>query len=115
MRAFARNLNKTLILAGILALLLAGFSLAAAEEASTEKIKITSLDELPVHTYPLEGTVADLMDVPRKMTALRKQFRADIESDVATYEITDVATLKGFYQNLVLLDMADMKYKSALD
>ena len=41
------------------------------------------------------------------MNALRKQYRADLESDLATYEITDTATLKGFYQSLVMLDMAD--------
>ena len=115
MRATARDLCRLFILAGILTLLLAGFALAAAAEASQEKIKINSLDELPVHTYPLDGTVAELMDLPKQMKALRKQFRADIESDLATYEITDVATLKGFYQSLALLDMAAADYKSALD
>ncbi len=114
MRASARDLTKLFILAGILALLLNGFALAADDDAPAEKIKITSLDELPVHTYPLEGTVTELLEVPKHMKALRKQFRADIESDLATYEITDVATLKGFYQNLVLLDLADLEYKSAL-
>jgi subtilisin family serine protease len=48
------------------------------------------------------------------MNGLRKQFRADIESDLATYEITDTATLKKFYNNLVLLDLCDQKYDSAL-
>jgi len=114
MRASARDFTKLFILAGILALLLSGFALAADEDAPAEKIKINSLDELPVHTYPLEGTVTELLEVPKNMKALRKQFRADIESDLATYEITDTATLKGFYQNLTLLDLADLEYKSAL-
>ncbi len=114
MKATARDLCKLFILTGILALLLSGFALAADDEAPAEKIKINSLDELPVHTYPLDGTVAELLEKPKLMKALRKQFRADIESDLATYEITDVATLKGFYQNLALLDLAAMDFKSAL-
>jgi subtilisin family serine protease len=115
MRPFARDLARQLVLIGLLALLLSGTVLAADENATGEKIKITSLDELPVHTYPLDGTVAKLMEVPDKMKALRKQYRADIESDLATYEISDVATLKGFYNSLVLLDLADLKYDSALE
>ncbi len=108
MRSIARESGKIVLLVGILTLLLAGTALAA------EKIKINSLDELPVHTYPLEGTVSNMLDLPKHMNALRKQYRADLESDLATYEITDTATLKGFYQSLVLLDLADAKYKSAL-
>ncbi|MEN8008593.1 MAG: S8 family serine peptidase [Candidatus Krumholzibacteriota bacterium] len=114
MRPTARETSKLFILAGVLALLLSGFALAADDEAPAEKIKINSLDELPVHTYPLDGSVADLMEVPDRMKALRDQVRADIESDLATYEITDVATLKGFHQSLALLDLADLEYDSAL-
>jgi subtilisin family serine protease len=115
MRAPARDLIKLFILTGILALLLSGFALAADDEAPAEKIKINSLDELPVHTYPLDISVTELLEKPKRMRELRKQFRADIESDLATYEITDVSTLKGFYQNLALLDLAEAEYKSALD
>jgi len=115
MRAPARDLIKLFILTGILALLLSGFALAADDEAPTEKIKINSLDELPVHTYPLDISVTELLEKPKRMKELRKQFRADIESDLATYEITDVATMKGIYQNLALLDLAQSEYKSALD
>ena len=115
MRAPARDLIKLFILTGILALLLSGFALAADDEAPAEKIKINSLDELPVHTYPLDISVTELLEIPKQMKELRKQFRADIESDLATYEITDTATLKGIYQNLALLDLAQAEYKSALD
>jgi hypothetical protein len=114
MRSIAQDSCKFILLAGLLALLVSGIALAQDEAAPKDKIKINSLDELPVHTYPLDGTVAELMENPTKMKALRNQFRADIESDLATYEITDVATLKGFYQNLVLLDLADLKFKDAL-
>ncbi len=108
MRFLARNSAKIVILAALVALLLSGAVQAA------DKIKINSLDELPVHTYPLKGTVAELMESTKQMNALRKQYRADLDSDLATYEITDTATLKGFYQSLVMLDLAELKFKSAL-
>ena len=77
MRPPARDLSKFFILTGILALLLSGFALAADDEAPTEKIKINSLDELPVHTYPLDISVTELLEKPKRMRELRKQFRAD--------------------------------------
>jgi subtilisin family serine protease len=114
MSPIVRDSSRLFLYAGVLALLLAGFALAADEGAPGGKIKINSLDELPVHTYPLEGTVTELLDSPERMQALRERFRADIEADLAAYEITDVATLKGFHQNLVLLDLADMDFDGAL-
>ena len=85
MRSAAREFSKLFILLGLLALMLSGPVLAADDEAPAEKIKINSLDELPVHTYPLKTTVADLLDTPGQVKALRKQFRADIESDLALF------------------------------
>lgn len=109
MRFLVRNSGRILLLTGILVLLLSGALQAA------EKIKINSLEELPVHTYTLQGTVAELMNHPDQMTQLRKEVRADIDSDLAKYEISDPATLKKYYQTMVLLDLADRKFKAAID
>ncbi|RKZ18652.1 hypothetical protein DRQ50_03720 [bacterium] len=43
-----------------------------------EKIKIDSLDELPSHSYPLTGTVSELLDDPAGMEALKTAYTADI-------------------------------------
>ena len=48
-----------------------------------EKIKITSLDELPVHTYPIKGTMSELLDDRAALAELRIAFHADIEADLA--------------------------------
>jgi subtilisin family serine protease len=119
MRTNARDCYR-LLLAGALALLLVGCSshggkdAPVTEAAPAEKIKIQALDDLPAHSYPLDGTVTELLESPQRMEALRKSLRADIESDLATYEITDDATLQGMYQNLAMLDMADRNFDGAL-
>ena len=72
-----------------------------------QKIKIDSLDDLPAHSYPLTGTVSELLDDPAALDALKTAYKADLESDLATYEITDDATLQGKYQSLAVLAMLD--------
>lgn len=79
------------------------------------KIAIDSLDDLPTHTYPLSGTVTDLLNDPAAMTALQEAYRKDLESDLATYEITDEATLKAKYGSLMTLDMLDGNDGGALE
>ncbi len=91
---------------------------ATAVEASAPaggKIPITSLDELPPHTYPLEGSISEMMQDEKAMAGLRKAFRADLESDLSTYLITDAATLQGKYGSLLLLEMIDGNEKQVLD
>ena len=82
--------------------------------AAAPKIAIDSLDDLPVHSYALSGTVTDLLNDPVRMAALRTQVRADLESDLATYDITDEATLQGKYTSLVTLCLLDGDGSGAL-
>ncbi len=78
------------------------------------KISITSLDQLPVHTYPISGTVSELLDDRQALADLRQQYRADLESDLAKYEIKDTATLQGKYNVLATLDVIDGRNDEAL-
>ncbi|MCB1184103.1 S8 family serine peptidase [bacterium] len=78
------------------------------------KIPVASLDELPVHTYPLQGTLEEMMADPAVMAALRGAVRADLEADMATYAIEDVATLQGMHQGLVTIALADGDDAAAL-
>ncbi len=79
-----------------------------------EKIKITRLNELPQYTYPISGKVQDLVDSREKIEELAKKVRANIQSDLDTYEINDPTTLKGMYSNLITIDMLEGKYNDAL-
>ncbi len=79
-----------------------------------QKIKIDSLDQLPRHNYELSCSPEELL----KSSALFKEFasnvRADIEADLAAYEITDNTTLERWRATLVTLDMMDGRYDAAL-
>ncbi len=79
-----------------------------------KKIKITSLDELPVHTYPIKGTMSELLDDRAALADLRTLFRADLEADLAKYEIKDTATLQGKYRTLATLAVIDGRNDEAL-
>lgn len=49
------------------------------------------------------------------MAALQEAYRRDLESDLATYEITDEATLKAKYGSLMILDLLDGNDGEALE
>ncbi len=86
----------------------------ATSPAPPPKIAIDSLDDLPTHTYPLSGTVTELLNDPVALEALEEAYRRDLETDLATYDITDEATLKNKYGRLVTLDMLDGDEAGAL-
>ena len=78
------------------------------------KIAIESLDDLPVHTYAVKSSVSDLLASDEEFAAFAAQVRADIESDLATYQIDDKATLQRFYGMLVSLDLLEGNYDAVL-
>ncbi len=78
------------------------------------KIAIASLADLPSHSYPLTGTVMELLQDPGRMAELRAAVRRDVESDLETYDITDEATLQGKYSSLVTLNLLDGNDEGAL-
>ncbi len=119
------SLTRTFLMILAMALMLAGCggsgqnATVATDEAppaapAPEKIKINSLDELPVHTYPLQGTLSEMLASHKIMAELRQAVKADIESDMQTYLIEDVATLQGKHQSLATVAMADGDHKEAL-
>lgn len=87
---------------------------APAPEAAP-KILVYSLDELPVHTYAIEGTVSDLLDDREALAELRKLYRADLESDLKKYDIDDTSTMQGMYGKLATLNVLDGRNEEALE
>jgi hypothetical protein len=82
-------------------------------EVQTPKPKISKLDDLPRHTYPVKGTVVDLVTSPEKFAAFAAQVRANTENDLANYDIQDKTTLKRLKGTLVLLDLLDNRNDDA--
>jgi hypothetical protein len=81
--------------------------------AQTAKPKITKADDLPRHTYPVQGTVTDLVLSADKFATLAAQVRTDVEKDLATYDIEDKTTLKGLKGTLLALDLLEGKNTEA--
>lgn len=78
------------------------------------KPKITKQDDLPRHTYPVNDSVIDLVTSSEKFTPFAAQVRANIESDLANYNIEDKTTLKNLKGTLLTLDLLEGKNKEAL-
>ena len=89
-------------------------ALAQPSTKPQKKIKIASLGDLPRHTYKLAGSVSDLLQSDERFARFASAVRRDILADLNTYQIDDAATLQGFYKTLLLLDMLDGRYESAL-
>ncbi len=88
---------------------------APESEAPPEpKVLIYSLDELPVHTYPIKGTVSELLDDTDALAELRVLYRADLEADLKKYDIDDSSTLQGMYGKLATLNVLDGRTDEAL-
>jgi subtilisin family serine protease len=74
-------------------------------EVPAPKPKITKLDDLPRHTYPVQGSVVDLVTSKEKFDPFAADVRANVEKDLATYDIEDKTTLKRLKGTLLALDL----------
>lgn len=81
-----------------------GVMLLAAIVASA-KTPVKTLDDLPRHTYKVEGTVSGMLADGAAFDAFCASVRADIESDLATYEIGDKAAVQRMLGTLLSLDL----------
>ena len=59
-----------------------------------QKQAITKLDDLPRYTYPVPGKAVDVVTDPALFAPLAARVQADLEHDLATYDIKDKTTLK---------------------
>jgi hypothetical protein len=94
-------------------LILAG-ALAAFASLASAKPKITSSDDLPRHVYPVKGTVTELVTSPEAFAPFAAKVRADLESDLASFDIEDKATLQGIHGTLLALDLQGEHWDEAL-
>lgn len=93
-----------------LGVLLLGIGMVRAQE----KIAVKSLDDLPRHTYKIPGSVSELLKSDEQFAALAKSVRADLEADLAKYDIQDPATLQRLRNVLVNLDLLEGHYDAVL-
>jgi len=71
-------------------------AIAVQPALAADKIKVTSLDELPRFVYPIEGTASQLL-VSDQFPAFAARVRKDVEQVLAAYDIADPSTLQGLH------------------
>ncbi len=104
---------RTTIVIGLAALLVGGCAGGPAGKTGG-KIKVTKLDDLPQHTYPVSGKVSDMLQSEEQIAALAKNVRTDIENDLATYDIDDPTTLQRMQSRLLTVDLLQNRDDDAL-
>ena len=82
--------------------------------APREKIKITKLDELPQHTYQIPDKPSAIVKQSKPIAELAAAVRADVESDLQTYDIGDATTLQRMHSTLLTVDLVNRDYAAAL-
>lgn len=83
--------------------------------AGASKIRISRVDDLPRHTYRISTDIAGLMGSSRAFDDLCATVRSDIEHDLESYIIEDRTTLQELYGVLMMLDVFDGQYLTALE
>lgn len=78
------------------------------------KKKLEKLDDLPRYTYTVDTTGAAFVKDPAAVLKLAAQIRADIEKDLAEWEIEDKTTLQGMYGTLGLVAFLEQRYDDYL-
>jgi subtilisin family serine protease len=78
------------------------------------KVRVESLDELPRFSYPVDGSVVEILTSDEAFSEFASKVRADIESVLAKYRIDDAATLQGYYSVLARLDLLAGDYEAGL-
>ena len=100
------------MIARIVALLLA-MTLSQGALAQGKK-KIERAADLPRFSYRIDGKVEDLLHDAAKFKAFAGAVRADTESVLRDYELSDKAAERQLRGLLVVLDMLDARYAEAL-
>jgi hypothetical protein len=71
-----------------------------ATAGAADKTVVSKADDLPRHTYHIDGTASAAVQDEAAILSLAAAVRADYEADLSAYEIPDRTTLKGYYQTL---------------
>jgi hypothetical protein len=85
--------------------LVVGGALLLAAAVSSAKTPVQTLDDMPRHTYQVAGSVSAMLADPAAFGAFCASVRADIESDLATYEIGDKTARQRLLNTLLSLDL----------
>lgn len=66
------------------------------QSVGQNRIKINTADELPRRSVTIKGKAVEVIENRAQLQRLNKDFIKNLEADLAKYEISDKATLKGY-------------------
>ncbi len=96
------------------AMLMAGLLLCAGFAGAQDRKAVHSIDDLPSHSYPLSGSVADLLGTDATaFEAMGQPMRADIDAILSHFDVTDHATSRRLLQAQLALQIASGREDSA--
>ena len=72
-----------------------------------QKQAIERADQLPATSYPISKAPSALLHDEKGLGELMRSLRADLESDLAKYDIRDSATLRSYYRTLSRIAFLD--------
>ncbi|HUA01846.1 MAG TPA: S8 family serine peptidase [Candidatus Aquilonibacter sp.] len=87
---------------------------AGAGVAQAPKQKITRAADLPQFSYPISGSVEDLLQSDEAFAKLTAQIRKDVESVLNDYDIQESATKRSLVGTLANIDVLEGKDQDAL-
>ncbi len=87
---------------------------AANAPAAGGKKPVKTADDLPRHTYKIEGKASEFVVSDGPYKAFLRQMKADLEADLAGYDITDPTTLQGYHQTLQAIAVLEGQWDDAL-
>jgi subtilisin family serine protease len=111
-QAFCSRFGGIMVTRFLLAALLAAWALCPAYAA--EKKRIDKAADVPRFTYKLDGKLEDIVRDSTKFSAFAREYRANVESVLAQYDIADKSTLRNMLSSLTQLDYLEGKYDAAL-
>jgi len=89
-------------------------SLSSVSAFAQEKKRIDKAADLPRFTYRVEGQLEDTIRDNAKFAAFAKEYRGNVESVLAQYDIADKATLRNLLSSLIQLDYLEGRFDAAL-
>ncbi|MEI7657347.1 MAG: S8 family serine peptidase [Phycisphaerae bacterium] len=109
MRQFSRVALLALV-AGLAVPLVS--SVAVAQPPAKTPVKTAA--DLPVHTYRIEGKASDFVLSDKPFREFAAKVKADLEADLAKFDIQDKPTLQGYYGILQQIAMFEGRHDEAL-
>ncbi len=79
-----------------------------------DKKRVEKAADLPRFTYKVDGKLEDTIRDSAKFAAFAKEYRGNVESVLAQYDIADKATLRNLLSSLIQLDYLEGRYDAAL-